>query len=94
MDEELAEFASLLPAALLSRWREAPAETFMHLDSQIEARRQQIDQQAEVAEEQQQRQMLNPHPPAASLMSSFDYLHLQLDIHISTNNAYIIDLGP
>ncbi|MGE6662788.1 AAA family ATPase [Pseudomonas sp. NPDC077408] len=56
LDEELAEFASLLPAALLSRWREAPAETFMQLDSQIEARRQQIDQQAEVAEEQQQRQ--------------------------------------
>lgn len=54
LDEELAEFASLLPAALLSRWREAPAETFMQLDSQVEARRQQIDQQAVVAEEQQQ----------------------------------------
>ncbi|AHL76774.1 chromosome segregation protein SMC [Stutzerimonas stutzeri] len=56
LDEELAEFATLLPAALLARWREAPAETFMQLDSQVEARRQQIDQQAEVAEEQQQRQ--------------------------------------
>ncbi len=56
LDEELAEFASLLPAALLSRWREAPAETFMQLDSQVEARCQQIDQQTEVAEEQQQRQ--------------------------------------
>ncbi|AZZ44141.1 exonuclease SbcC [Pseudomonadaceae bacterium SI-3] len=56
LDEELAEFASLLPAALLSRWREAPAETFMQLDGQVEARRQQIDQQSEVAEEQQQRQ--------------------------------------
>ena len=56
LDEELAEFSSLLPATLLSRWREAPAETFMQLDSQVEARRQQIDQQTEVAEEQQQRQ--------------------------------------
>ncbi|NKQ10109.1 AAA family ATPase [Pseudomonas sp. SST3] len=56
LDEELAEFANLLPAALLARWREAPAETFMQLDSQVAARRQQVDQQTEVAEEQQQRQ--------------------------------------
>ncbi len=56
LDEELAEFSSLLPATLLSRWREAPAETFMQLDSQVEARRQQIDQQTELAEERQQRQ--------------------------------------
>ena len=56
LNEELAEFGSLLPAALLNRWREAPAETFMQLDSQVEARRQQIDQQTAVAEEQQQRQ--------------------------------------
>lgn len=54
--EELAEFANLLPAALLAGWREAPAETFMQLDSQVEARRQQLDQQNEVAEEQQRRQ--------------------------------------
>lgn len=56
LDEELAEFASLLPATLLSQWREAPAETFMQVDSQVEARRQQLDQQTELAEEQQQRQ--------------------------------------
>lgn len=56
LDEELAEFANLVPAALLARWRKAPAETFMELNSQVEARRQQIDQQSEVAEEQQQRQ--------------------------------------
>ena len=56
LDEELAEFGSLLPATLLSQWREAPAATFMQLDSQVEARRQQIEQQTEVAEEQQQRQ--------------------------------------
>ncbi len=56
LDEELAEFSSLLPATLLNRWREAPGETFMQIDSQVEARRQQIDQQTDVAEEQQQRQ--------------------------------------
>ncbi|MCQ4259692.1 AAA family ATPase [Stutzerimonas stutzeri] len=56
MDEELAELASVLPAALLEHWRDKPAETFMQLDSQIEARRQQIDQHAALAEERQQRQ--------------------------------------
>lgn len=56
MDEELAELASVLPAALLNQWRDKPAETFMQLDSQIEARRQQIDQHSALAEEQQQRQ--------------------------------------
>ncbi|MBA1275840.1 AAA family ATPase [Stutzerimonas azotifigens] len=56
LEEELAEFASLLPAASLARWREAPAETFMQLDGQVEARRQQIDQHAALAEERQQRQ--------------------------------------
>ncbi len=56
LDEELAEFASLLPAALIERWRTAPAATFMQLDGQVEARRQQIDQQTALAEEQQQRQ--------------------------------------
>ena len=56
LEEELAEFANLMPAALLARWREAPAETFMQLDGQVEARRQQLDQQTELADEQQQRQ--------------------------------------
>lgn len=56
LDEELTEFTSLLPAALLSSWREAPTETFMQLDGQVEARRQQLDQQTELADEQQQRQ--------------------------------------
>ena len=56
LTDELAEFASLLPAASLARWREAPAETFMQLDSRVEARRQQIDQQNELAEERQLRQ--------------------------------------
>ncbi|WP_434456779.1 AAA family ATPase [Stutzerimonas urumqiensis] len=54
--EELAAFASLLPAPLLARWREAPAETFMQLDCEIEARRQQIDRHAALTEEQQQHQ--------------------------------------
>jgi len=56
LEEELAEFAGLLPKGMLERWREKPAETFMQLDGQVEARRQQVDQQSELAEEQQQRQ--------------------------------------
>ena len=56
LEEELAEFASLMPAALLQRWREAPAATFMALDTQIQARREQLEQQVELADEQQRRQ--------------------------------------
>ena len=56
LEEELAEFAEVLPTAMLERWREKPAETFMLLDGKVEARRQQVDQQSELAEEQQQRQ--------------------------------------
>ncbi len=56
LEEELAEFAQLLPPAMLERWREKPAETFMQLDGKIEARRQQIEQQTALADEQQQRQ--------------------------------------
>ncbi len=56
LEEELAEFAALLPADMLELWREKPAETFMHLDGRIEARRQQVEQQTELADEQQQRQ--------------------------------------
>ncbi|MCQ4313657.1 AAA family ATPase [Pseudomonas stutzeri] len=61
LEEELAEFASLLPAALLARWRDKPAETFMQLDGQVETRRQQVDQQMALAEEQQQRQTALEH---------------------------------
>ncbi|MFL9811748.1 exonuclease SbcC [Stutzerimonas sp. VN223-3] len=61
LEEELAEFASLLPAALLARWRDKPAETFMQLDGQVETRRQQVDQQMTLAEEQQQRQTALEH---------------------------------
>ncbi len=56
LEEELAEFAEVLPTAMLERWREKPAETFVQLDGKVEARRQQVDQQSELAEEQQQRQ--------------------------------------
>jgi len=56
LEEELAEFAEVLPTAMLERWREKPADTFMQLDGKVEARRQQVDQQSELAEEQQQRQ--------------------------------------
>ncbi|WP_407295163.1 AAA family ATPase [Stutzerimonas zhaodongensis] len=61
LTEELGEFAELLPMAMLERWREKPAETFMQLDGQIESRRQQIEQQAELADEQQQRQTALAH---------------------------------
>ncbi len=56
LEEELAEFAGLLPKGMLERWREKPAETFMQLDGQVEARRQQVEQQTALADEQQQRQ--------------------------------------
>ena len=56
LDEELAAFADLIPAALLTGWRARPAETFMALDAQVEARRQQVDQHAALLEEQQQGQ--------------------------------------
>ena len=59
--EELAELAGLLPAALLERWREAPAETFMQLDGQVEARRQQLEQQAQLTEVRQQCQTALEH---------------------------------
>jgi len=56
LEEELAEFAELLPSAMLERWREKPAETSMQLGGEVEARRQQVDQQTALADEQQQRQ--------------------------------------
>ena len=56
LEEELAEFAEMLPTAMLERWSEKPAETFMQLDGKVEARRQQVDQQTVLADEQQQRQ--------------------------------------
>ncbi len=56
LEEEMAEFAELLPKGMLARWREKPAETFMQLDGQVEARRQQVEQQTALADEQQQRQ--------------------------------------
>ena len=61
LDEELAEFARLLPTALLERWREAPAETFMQLDGLVEARCQQLEQQAQLTELQQQCQTALEH---------------------------------
>ncbi len=61
LDEELAEFARLLPTVLLERWREAPAETFMQLDGLVEARCQQLEQQAQLTELQQQCQTALEH---------------------------------
>ncbi|TCD20805.1 exonuclease SbcC [Pseudomonas sp. IC_126] len=59
--EELAEFAGLLPATLFERWRETPAETFMQLDGLVEARCQQLEQQAQLTELQQQCQTALEH---------------------------------
>jgi len=54
LDEELLAFAEVLPAEHLQRWRENPAQTFMQLDASIAARLQQLQAQAELAEELRQ----------------------------------------
>ena len=51
LDEELAEFANLLPTEQLRRWHENPAQRFIELDAQIAVRLQQLEQQAEQAEQ-------------------------------------------
>jgi len=56
LEEELTEFTGLLPGEQLTRWRENPAQTFMALDSDIAMRLQQLQAQAELVEEQRQRQ--------------------------------------
>lgn len=56
LDEELAAFATLLPAETHEALRAEPAETFMQLDRQIAERLAQVDQQKEELAEQQQRQ--------------------------------------
>jgi len=53
---ELQAFAGLLPDEVRARWSEAPAPTFMQLDRQVGDRLQQLQQQAELDEEYQQRQ--------------------------------------
>jgi len=54
LDAELTAFAELLPAERLQRWREDPAQTFMQLDADIATRLQQLQAQAEHAEELRQ----------------------------------------
>lgn len=56
LDEELAAFASLLPAQTLQALRVEPAATFMQLDRQIAERLAQLEQQKQEQAEQQQRQ--------------------------------------
>lgn len=56
LDEELAAFASLLPADTLEALRHEPAATFMQLDRQIAERLAQLDQHKEEQAEQLQRQ--------------------------------------
>ncbi len=56
LDEELAAFADLVPAPLLAGWRDRPADSFMTLDAQVDARRQQLEQHSHLLEEQQQRE--------------------------------------
>jgi exonuclease SbcC len=57
LDEELASFSQLLPAAVLEGLRSEPAATFMQLDQQVLQRREQLEQQHEQQQEQQQRQL-------------------------------------
>ncbi len=54
LDEELQTFAELLPTEQLQRWREDPTQTFMQLDADIATRLQQLQAQAELAEELRQ----------------------------------------
>ncbi|EWC40622.1 AAA family ATPase [Stutzerimonas stutzeri] len=54
LDEELQAFAELLPAEQVQRWRDNPAQTFMQLDASIATRLQQLQEQAELAEELRQ----------------------------------------
>ncbi|WP_444815200.1 AAA family ATPase [Stutzerimonas frequens] len=54
LDKELQTFAELLPTEQLQRWRENPAQTFMQLDTSIATRLQQLQAQAELAEELRQ----------------------------------------
>ena len=56
LDEELAAFSALLPAATLQALRNEPAATFMQLDRQIAERLQQLEQQRDELDEQLQRQ--------------------------------------
>lgn len=51
LEEELAEFADLLPAEQLHHWRENPAQSFIELDAQVAVRLQHLEQQAEQAEQ-------------------------------------------
>ena len=56
LEEELTDFAELLPSDRLGQWRENPARTFMSLESEIATRQQQLQAQAELTEEQRQRE--------------------------------------
>ncbi|MGE8177439.1 AAA family ATPase [Pseudomonas fluorescens] len=56
LEEELAAFSALLPAATLDGLRNEPAATFMQLDQQVVQRLEQLELQREELSEQQQRQ--------------------------------------
>lgn len=56
LEEELAAFNTLLPAATLDGLRNEPAATFLQLDQQVSQRLEQLDLQREELSEQQQRQ--------------------------------------
>ncbi|WP_339544331.1 AAA family ATPase [Pseudomonas sp. RA_35y_Pfl2_P32] len=56
LDEELAAFATLLPASILEGLRHEPAATFLQLDQQVAQRLEHLAQQREELDEQQQRQ--------------------------------------
>lgn len=57
LEEELAAFATLLPADTLQALRSDPAATFMQIDQQVMQRLEQLDQHREEQQEQQQRQL-------------------------------------
>ena len=62
LDQDLAQFETLLPADLFAALRETPSETFLSLDQQLSARLQLLDQQKdeqqELAERLKQRESL------------------------------------
>ena len=62
LDQDLAQFETLLPADIFAALRETPSETFLSLDQQLSARLQLLDQQKdeqqELAERLKQRESL------------------------------------
>ena len=56
LDAELQAFAGLLPGDWLQRWQAAPARILIELEAQVLQRRDELAQQADLVEEQRERQ--------------------------------------